>query len=321
MSFTDSYTPKGRARGTVEAFGEATRLIEDNRSPIYVAYIVDTSGSMAGKSLVITETGEQAHVEKIEQLNQGVKQIMKALKEFEADNPLYKVYVQFIELNSYGQALFPTYQSLSRGFEEIRFEADGCTELRASLTTLKEFINDKHLKDERACREGKAYNKGVIVMLMSDGWPTDCNGIQQTKDAYRGVIDDFNQYLRDMGYARNVDLYSIAVGDDACEDMLRYFCDSGSNEGDGSRFYRVEKCQSIADALDVKTRATLAHHTTLPIYIDDDEDDVAADNDTDTPSGRSNGSVTRGTMTHSAKSINHVTETDESLDALFDGIE
>ena len=318
MSFTD-YTPKGRARGTLEAFGEATRLIEDNRCPLYVAYIVDTSGSMIGKTLVVTETGEEAHIKKIDQLNDGVQRVLQALKEFEKDNPLYKVYVQFIELNSYGQALFPTYQSLSRGFEEIKFEADGYTELRASLSTLKEFINDKHLKDERACREGKAYNKGVIVMLMSDGCPTDCNGIPQTREAYRGVIDEFNQYLRDMGYARNVDLYSIAVGADACEDMLRYFCDGDGNEREGSRFSRVEDCQSIANVLDTKTRATLAHHTTLPIYIDDDDD--GTENDTATPSGRSGGSVTRGTMTHSGKSVNHVTETDESLDALFDGIE
>lgn len=78
-----------------------------------------------------------------------------------------------------------------------------------------------------------------------------------------------------MDYARNVDRYSIAVGDDACEDMLRYFSDGDEDLGENSRFYRVEACESIASALDYMTRASLAHHTTSPVAddFDDDEDE------------------------------------------------
>ena len=61
-----------------------------------------------------------------------------------------------------------------------------------------------------------------------------------------------------MDYARNVDLYSIAVGDDACEEMLKYF------SGD-ERFFLVSESESIADKLDFVTRQTLAHHTTVPV--------------------------------------------------------
>ena len=76
-----------------------------------------------------------------------------------------------------------------------------------------------------------------------------------------------------MDYARNVDRYSIAVGDDACEDMLRYFSDGDEDLGENSRFYRVEACESIASALDYMSRASLAHHTTSPVADDFDDDD------------------------------------------------
>lgn len=277
----DRFAPKGVAIGNSNGFGG--RVVEDNRKPIYLVLILDTSNSMNETSEIITETGETKEVTKIEQLNEGMRKVIKSLKDFEKTNPLYKVYLQVIELNSYGKELFNEFQPLSRGFEEIKFEASGCTVLRASLTTLKDYISQRHLRDERQDREGKGYNKAVSVILMSDGWPTDNNGITQNKEAYRGVVDDFKKYLMEMDYERSVDLYSIAVGDDACEDMLRYFCDGSENLGDNSRFYRVEACESIASALDYLTRATLAHHTTVPVANDDSlyDDDDDEDDDED----------------------------------------
>ncbi|MBR5881795.1 MAG: hypothetical protein IKZ16_08900 [Clostridia bacterium] len=274
MKTYNRFTSRGTAQGVGDRSGGAgQRVVNDNRKPIYIVYILDKSGSMGGISTVINENGEAVQLTKIDQLNEGVRRITRSLKEYEANSPLFKIYVQIIELDSYGKAVFPEFQAVSRGFEEICFEADGCTELRASLTTLKTFISPKYLRDDRAVREDKGYNKAVSVILMSDGWPTDCNGVEQTGPAYRGVVDEFKQYLRDMDYARNVDLYSMAVGDDACEDMLRYFCDGDQDLGEQSRFYRVEECESIASALDYLTRATLAHHTTRPVVIDDADDD------------------------------------------------
>lgn len=277
MNMFNRFASKGVARGSVtgKTGGIGERVVVDNRKPIYLVLILDKSGSMGGTSTVFNENGEPETIPKIEQLNDGLKRVTKSLKDFERGNPLYRVYLQIIELDSYGKAVFPEFQPVSRGFEEIRFEADGCTELRASLNTLKTFISHKYLRDDRPEREGKGYNKAVSVILMSDGWPTDSNGIEQKGPAYRNVIDEFNQYLIEMDYARNVDRYSIAVGDDACEDMLRYFSDGDEDLGENSRFYRVEACESIASALDYMTRASLAHHTTSPVAddFDDDEDE------------------------------------------------
>ena len=270
------FASKGVATSSVpgKTGGIGARVVVDNRKPIYIVFILDKSGSMNSESTIIDEAGEAVAVPKIDQLNEGVKRVIKTLKKFEAVNPLYRVYLQIIELDSYGKAEFPEFQPVSRGFEEIKFEAEGCTELRASLYTLKTFISHKYLRDDRSEREGKGYNKAVSVILMSDGWPTDSNGFVQSQEEYRAIIDEFNEYLRQMDYARTVDKYSIAVGDDSCEDMLRYFCDGDEDLGEETRFYRVEACESIASALDFMTRASLAHHTTVPVADDlDDEDD------------------------------------------------
>ena len=283
MNMFNRFASKGVARGSTpgKTGGIGERVVIDNRKPIYLVLILDKSGSMGGTSTVFNENGEPVTIPKIEQLNDGLKRVTKSLKDFERGNPLYRVYLQIIELDSYGKAVFPEFQPVSRGFEEIRFEADGCTELRASLNTLKTFISHKYLRDDRPEREGRGYNKAVSVILMSDGWPTDSNGIEQKGPAYRNVIDEFNQYLIEMDYARNVDRYSIAVGDDACEDMLRYFSDGDEDLGENSRFYRVEACESIASALDYMTRASLAHHTTSPVANDFDDDDDDDDEDDD----------------------------------------
>lgn len=283
MNMFNRFASKGVARGSTpgKTGGIGERVVVDNRKPIYLVLILDKSGSMGGTSTVFNENGEPVTIPKIEQLNDGLKRVTKSLKDFERGNPLYRVYLQIIELDSYGKAVFPEFQPVSRGFEEIRFEADGCTELRASLNTLKTFISHKYLRDGRPEREGRGYNKAVSVILMSDGWPTDSNGIEQKGPAYRNVIDEFNQYLIEMDYARNVDRYSIAVGDDACEDMLRYFSDGDEDLGENSRFYRVEACESIASALDYMTRASLAHHTTSPVADDIDDDDDEDEDDYD----------------------------------------
>lgn len=257
------------------------RRVEDSRKPIYIVFILDKSGSMSGTSTVLNEKGEAVTISKIDQLNDGIKRAMKSLVAFEKSNPLYRLYYLIIQLDSYGQAIGEGFTPIgAREQEEIKFEADGCTELRASLNTLKRFINDKYLVDDRPERQGKAYNKAINVILMSDGWPTDTNGFKQSGPAYRNVIDEFNDYLKENDYFRSVDKYSMAVGDDACEDMLRYFADGDEDMGEDSHYYRVGECESIAYALDYLTRATLAHHTQRPIDagdLDDSDDDASDD--------------------------------------------
>lgn len=324
MSIFNRFSSRGTARGYGKNnSGLGMRVVNENRKPFYIVYILDKSGSMSGIVTVINEAGEAVKFSKISQVNEGLKKLIKTLQDFEDNNPLYRVYIQIIELDSYGKAVFPEFQPISRGFEEINFDADGCTELRASLSTLKTFINPKYLKDERAGREGKGYNKAVSVILMSDGWPTDVNGVEQSGPAYRGVIDEFKQYLRDMDYERNVDLYSMAVGDDACEDMLRYFCDGDEDLGDRSRFYRVEECESIANALDFMTRATLAHHTTIQVPIDDEDDEDDEDDGGETVFDSTATDTVDTTDTDSDDFSNAVVddESDDDLSDLFDGLD
>lgn len=255
-----TYTPRGNA------LDSAAKSVVDTRKPLYIVQILDTSGSMDGSSTVVGDDGTAKQIKKIEQLNQGMKLVIKSLKEFEEASVMYKVYFQVIELNSYGTALFPEFVPVSKQLEEVKFEAEGCTCLGNSLSTLKTYISQKYMP---------GYNKALSVILMSDGWPTDVNGYVTDKKGYETVIDEFKSYLTEMDYARNVDLYSIAVGDDACEEMLKYF--SGEE-----RFFLVGESESIADKLDFVTRQTLAHHTTqsTAIYDEDDiEDDDLDDED------------------------------------------
>lgn len=339
---TSLFNPKGNVRrstGWLEVSGDTVRVVEDNRKPIYIIYILDTSGSMSDKTVIIkTETGEEVAITKIQELNKGIAVVIESLRKFENEHPLYKFYVQFIELNSYGRAVFPEFQPLSRGFESFEFEAGGCTELRASLNTCKEFISDKHLKDTRASREGKAYNKAVSIILMSDGQPTDCNGIEQTGPAYRNVIDEFDSYLEEKDYKRNVERYSIAVGADACKDMLKYFCDGDDTSEENSRFFYIKDCKDIVNALNLVTEHTIAHHTTLPIFVADDNDGVENgnnihqgdtdhdDNDNGTDDGENKNGGCADSLTDYDKggNANNGTvkvESDNTLDNLFDGIE
>lgn len=337
---TSLFNPKGNVRrstGYLEISGDTVRVVEDNRKPIYIIYILDTSGSMSDDTVIVkTETGEEIRITKIEELNKGVAMVIDSLREFEDQNPLYKFYVQFIELNSYGRAVFPEFQSISRGFETFEFKAEGCTELRASLNTCKEFISDKHLKDTRVSREGKAYNKAVSIILMSDGQPTDCNGVEQTGPAYKNVIDEFDNYLEENGYARNVERWSIAVGADANVDMLGYFCDGNNANKENSRLRVIKDCKDIANALDLATRQTIAHHTTLQIFVNDDDD---IDNGQNQTGGNGNGvdygnGADNGTDNGNGADVdngqNQTTgngnggvkvESDNTLDNLFDGID
>lgn len=272
------FASRGRARTELGTYkGVGARVVNDNRKPVYMVLIADTSTSMSGASTVVQEDGEAVLVSKIEQLNDGIKRFVGTLKDLEANDPLCKANLQIIELNSYGKAVFPAFQPLSRNFEEVKFEASGCTELRASLATLKTFISSKYLRDDRPGREGKGYNSPIFVTLMSDGWPTDANGITQTREEYRAVIDEFKKELDEKGYGRHIVFVSIAVGDDACEDMLRYFCDGDGEESEQSHFYRVEESESIGDILVFATCDTWVRHTTVPLFddlYDEDEDEL-----------------------------------------------
>lgn len=232
------FQPRGTSR-------KPMREVRDTRKPLYIVFVLDTSSSMYDYLSVNTE-GETKQVRKIEELNQGLGDALNSLRRFEKGNVLYKVYYQIIELNSYGKALFPDFVPLSLQSEKICFEANGVTCLENSLTTLKTFLDPKHMP---GC------NRAVNVILMSDGYPTDVEGYVVDDAVYKKTIRDFKNYLEERGLKPNVDLYSIGVGEDACKEMLSFFADEG-------KYYMVEDLESLAQKLDFVTRKSLVRLTT-----------------------------------------------------------
>jgi len=238
-----------------------------------VVYVLDLSGSMNERTSVLGEGGEVSTVPKIEQLNEGWKRSKQSLIDLDEKDPLHSIYYQVIHLDSYGQAQNPRFEPIAHKKEEVvNFEAGGCTVLSASLKTLLTFVDHKYLIDERPARKGKSYNKAVIVILMSDGQPTDENGCFVPFERTKKEIDECKRTLYERGIHH--EFYSIAVGDDADADVLREFCDGGSAEGELSRFYRVEDGESIADVLNFVSRASIKNQTTRDIEngnLDGDE--------------------------------------------------
>ena len=244
------------------------REVKDTRKPLYMVFILDTSSSMDESVSVQGKNGEMRSVKKIEELNEGLSDALNSMRRFEANNVLYKVYYQIIELNSYGKALFPDFVPLSVQSEEVKFQAQGVTCLENSITTLKSFLDPKHLP---GC------NRAVNIILMSDGYPTDTEGYVVDEDVYGKTIRDFKIYLEERGLRPNMDIYSIGVGDDACEDMLTTFADPG-------KFYRVEEMESLAEKLDFVTRKSLVRHATRPVNSSNSEHgDGSAISESDTP--------------------------------------
>ena len=233
-----NFQPRGTSR-------KPMREVRDTRKPLYIVFVLDTSSSMYDYLSVNTE-GETKQVRKIEELNQGLGDALNSLRRFEKSNVLYKVYYQIIELNSYGKALFPDFVPLSLQSEKICFEANGVTCLENSLTTLKTFLDPKHMP---GC------NRAVNVILMSDGYPTDVEGYVVDDAVYKKTIRDFKNYLEERGLRPNVDLYSIGVGEDACKEMLSFFADE-------EKYYMVEDLESLAQKLDFVTRKSLVRLTT-----------------------------------------------------------
>ncbi len=225
------------------------REVQDTRKPLYMVFVPDTSSSMNGTRTVTSEEGSTRTVRKIDELNEGLRRALTSLREFEAKNVMYKVYYQIIELNTYGKALFSDFVPLSADMERVDFAANGVTCLENSLSTLKTFLDPKHLP---GC------NRAVNVILMSDGQPTDVEGYAVPGTVYEKTIAAFKDYLCERQLDRHVDCYSIGVGADACESMLRSFADDG-------RYFSVEDLESLAEKLDMVTRCSIATVTTRPV--------------------------------------------------------
>ena len=188
-------------------------------------------------------------------LRARVAAALNSLRRFECENVLYKIHYQIIELNSYGKALFPDFVPLSVQSEEVCFVAEGVTCLDNSLSTLKMFLDPRHMP---GC------NHAVNVILMSDGFPTDPDGYVLEADVYGKTVGDFKSFLEKSGLRAGVDLYSIGVGEEVCEDMLRTFADEG-------KYYKVEELESLAEKLDFVTRKSLFRLSSHRVSVGGDD--------------------------------------------------
>lgn len=240
---------------------------EDTRTPLYLMYGVDCSGSMSEDTRVIGENGETKYVRKIDQANEGFKLCAKSINRFAKENTRFLPKWQVVELNTYCKPIFSDFVTVhDHTLTESQFKAEGSTNIEALFNSFASFITQKHLG---------GYNRAVNIIVISDGVPTDIDGWALSETEYKKRVDKFKAYLDEHDFSRNVEFYFIAVGDDA-EPFGRYFA------GD-EHFFKVDECESIADKLDFVTRQTLADSTTIqtnPIdFSDDDEEDDDEDID------------------------------------------
>ncbi len=252
MSFWNR-TSKGNVKGSRPAK-------DDTRTPLYMLYAVDSSGSMGESTHIINERGEDCYVPKIDQANQGVKLAAKSMLRFMKENVRFQVKWQVFELDTYCKPVFQGYESINdHSLAESVFKAEGSTNIEALFNGFAGFITRKYLG---------GYNRTLNIIIMSDGVPTDIDGWALSEPAWKKIVDKFKAYLDENDFSRNVEFYFIAVGDEA-EPFGRYFA------GD-DHFLKVEDTESIADKIDFATRLSLANSSTIPTepidFEDDDED-------------------------------------------------
>ncbi len=257
MKFWHQRTQKGNVKGS--------RLAKDDtRTPLYMLFAVDSSGSMGESTHIINESGESVYIPKIDQANDGVKLAAKSMQRFMKENTRFQVKWQVFELNTYSKPIFSGYESVNdHSLAESVFKAEGSTNIEPLFNGFASFISRKHLG---------GYNRAVNIILLSDGVPTDIDGWALSEADLKGKVDKFKAYLDENDFSRNVEFYFIAVGDEA-EPFGRYFA------GD-DHFLKVEDTESIADKIDFATRLSLANSSTIPtepIDFGDGEEDEEED--------------------------------------------
>jgi hypothetical protein len=224
---------------------------------------------------VISEDGAKKPIKKVDQMCEGCLMSLDSLNRFNMENTRFDTKYQFIELNSYGKALFDSYKSVSDpkySLKEYKFVASGVTNLGAALNTSVKYLTTKELGH---------YNRNVNIIIISDGVPTDVNGYPLSETEMKRQVDMFYEYLEKHNLTQYVAVYFIAIGDEA-EMLGRYIA------GD-DRFFKVEDCEHIGEKINFVTLQSLADCTTVTgdaigygkMCYDDDDSDSGIDDDDD----------------------------------------
>ena len=169
------------------------------RRPLHFIYLCDCSGSMRGQ--------------KMQSLNQAIRQTLPAMAEVASDNPEAQLLVRAVRFSDRAEwhIAQPTpVEELQHAWQDL--EAYGLTSMGEAMTLVAEVLRTPPM-EQRALPP--------VLVLISDGAPTD--------DYYAGL-----QKLFDEPWARKAVRLAIAIGHDAAVDELQKFIGPEGNSADTS---------------------------------------------------------------------------------------
>ena len=168
------------------------------RRPLHFIYLCDCSGSMRGQ--------------KMQSLNQAIRQTLPAMAEVASDNPEAQLLVRAVRFSDRAEwhIAQPTpVEELQHSWQDL--EAYGLTSMGQAMTLVADVLRTPPM-EQRALPP--------VLVLISDGAPTD--------DYYAGL-----QKLFDEPWARKAVRLAIAIGHDAAVDELQKFIGPEENSADG----------------------------------------------------------------------------------------
>ena len=206
--------------------------------PLPVVLLLDVSGSMAGEKInnLYNAVTEMVKTFEAEAVKETI--INVAIITFGAEIELHTPYTPVAKLASEGIS---------------RFSANGLTPMGIALRMAKDMIEDKDTTS------GKSYRPAVV--LVSDGWPTD---------DWKVPLDNF---IND-GRSGKCQRFSVAIGNDADNDLLRQFADD-----DDSMFTAetagdiASKFRKITMSVSMRSRSTNPNMIQKIVVKDNDSED------------------------------------------------
>jgi uncharacterized protein YegL len=194
-------------------------FVKQEARPLPVLLLLDVSGSMSGS--------------KLDSLNQAVEEMIRDFGKEESTKA--EIHLGIITFG--GDAKLHTDLMPAKNINWKNMVATGMTPLGGALDIAKEIIEDKEKITSRAYRPS--------VILVSDGAPND-----------NGWENKMNSFIND-GRSSKCDRWSLAIGEDADEGMLKKFINDpekklfkGEEAGDISKFFKF-----ITMSMTVRTKS------------------------------------------------------------------
>ena len=186
------------------------------RRPLHFIYLCDCSGSMKGQ--------------KMQSLNQAIKQTLPAMAEVARNNPEAELLVRAVRFSDRAEwhIAQPTpVEGIQHSWQDL--EAYGLTSMGEAMTLVAEVLRTPPM-EQRALPP--------VLVLISDGAPTD--------DYYAGL-----QKLFDEPWARKAVRLAIAIGHDAAVDELQKFIgpeetSTDTNESPARRPLQANDARTLA---------------------------------------------------------------------------